>query len=278
MKRALRSVTCLMLLAACSSSSLGRGGNTVAAAAAPAGTDDHRARHRLRLRDAPDVRDPRHRGGPDGDRRRSDHDDRRAGPLVADVAAQRDPRAGCHRHLEGRTRTRTLIPADGHSGGLRPRLGQHHQRPTVSTFKPRAPHPLEHGLADRSCTSVVRPTGSCTSVAGGTLTVTSPPGAKVNYFDEQGVPERGGDVVHRISPGGPPSGGRASTIAPGAQITVHRQPSDVRTWSLTRRRWRAAPSAGRSRPRRRSPATTTRRWSSSSTEADVTEAVSGPVC
>ena len=31
-------------------------------------------------------------------------------------------------------------------------------------------------------------TGACTSLAGGTLTVTSPPGAKVNYFDTQGYP------------------------------------------------------------------------------------------
>ena len=35
---------------------------------------------------------------------------------------------------------------------------------------------------------VVLPTGACTSIAGGTLTVTSPPGAKVNYFDAQGYP------------------------------------------------------------------------------------------
>jgi hypothetical protein len=31
-------------------------------------------------------------------------------------------------------------------------------------------------------------TGACTSLKGGTLTVTSPPGAKVNYFDMQGYP------------------------------------------------------------------------------------------
>ena len=35
---------------------------------------------------------------------------------------------------------------------------------------------------------VVLPTGSCTTVAGGTLRVTSPPGAKVNYFDRAGYP------------------------------------------------------------------------------------------
>jgi hypothetical protein len=39
--------------------------------------------------------------------------------------------------------------------------------------------------------AVVLTTGSCTSVAGGTLTVTSPPGAKVNYFDQQGYPRAG---------------------------------------------------------------------------------------
>jgi hypothetical protein len=35
---------------------------------------------------------------------------------------------------------------------------------------------------------VANVTGSCTSLAGATLTVTSPPGAMVNYFDAQGYP------------------------------------------------------------------------------------------
>lgn len=35
---------------------------------------------------------------------------------------------------------------------------------------------------------VVLPSGSCTSVAGGTITVTSPPGVQVMYFDTMGYP------------------------------------------------------------------------------------------
>ena len=60
--------------------------------------------------------------------------------------------------------------------------------------------------------------GSCTSVAGGTLTVTSPPGAQVNYFDAQGYP-----AATQTSMVDPPVSQRPVAdiynAAPGAQIT-----------------------------------------------------------
>ncbi|HEX6837344.1 MAG TPA: hypothetical protein VF334_12270, partial [Polyangia bacterium] len=58
---------------------------------------------------------------------------------------------------------------------------------------------------------VIIPTGACTSVAGGTLTVTSPPGAAVAYFSASGFPvgmqmvdtmqHRPSAVVYNIEPG-----------------------------------------------------------------------------
>lgn len=58
---------------------------------------------------------------------------------------------------------------------------------------------------------VVIPTGACTSVAGGTLTVTSPPGAAVAYFSTSGFPaetkmvdtmqHRPAAVVYDLEPG-----------------------------------------------------------------------------
>jgi hypothetical protein len=66
---------------------------------------------------------------------------------------------------------------------------------------------------------VVVTTGSCTSVAGGTLTVTSPPGAKVNYFDTQGYP-----TASQTSFVDPPVPRRPVAdiydLAPGAQIAI----------------------------------------------------------
>ena len=60
-------------------------------------------------------------------------------------------------------------------------------------------------------------TGSCTSVAGGTITVASPPGAKVNYFDTQGYP-----TASQTSFVDPPVNKRPVAdiydLAPGAQI------------------------------------------------------------
>ena len=60
-------------------------------------------------------------------------------------------------------------------------------------------------------------TGSCTTVAGGMLTVTSPPGAKVNYFDTQGYP-----AVTQTSMQDPPVPGRPVAdiynLSPGAQL------------------------------------------------------------
>ena len=59
---------------------------------------------------------------------------------------------------------------------------------------------------------VVVPTGACTSIAGGTLTVTSPPGAAIAYFSASGFPvanamtdtmqHRPAAVVYNIEPGG----------------------------------------------------------------------------
>lgn len=58
---------------------------------------------------------------------------------------------------------------------------------------------------------VIIPTGACTSVAGGTLTVTSPPGAAVAYFSASGFPvgtqmvdtmqHRPAAVVYNVEPG-----------------------------------------------------------------------------
>lgn len=60
--------------------------------------------------------------------------------------------------------------------------------------------------------------GACTSLDGGTLTVTSPPGAKVNYFDAQGYP-----AAAQTSMVDPPVPQRPVAdiydAAPGAQIT-----------------------------------------------------------
>ena len=61
--------------------------------------------------------------------------------------------------------------------------------------------------------------GACTSVAGGVLTVTSPPGAKVNYFDSQGYP-----TASATSMVDPPVPGRPVAdiydLTPGADITL----------------------------------------------------------
>jgi hypothetical protein len=61
-------------------------------------------------------------------------------------------------------------------------------------------------------------TGACTSLAGGTLTVTSPPGAKVNYFNTQGFP-----VATQTSMVDPPVPQRPVAdiydVAPGTQLT-----------------------------------------------------------
>jgi hypothetical protein len=61
--------------------------------------------------------------------------------------------------------------------------------------------------------------GACTSVAGGVLTVTSPPGAKVNYFDSTGYPS-----ATATSMVDPPVPGRPVAdifdLTPGADITL----------------------------------------------------------
>ncbi len=61
-------------------------------------------------------------------------------------------------------------------------------------------------------------TGSCTSLAGGTLTVTSPPGTMVNYFDAQGYPS-----ATQTSMVDPPVPQRPVAdfynLTPGAEIT-----------------------------------------------------------
>ncbi|HEY3820184.1 MAG TPA: hypothetical protein VGL81_23630 [Polyangiaceae bacterium] len=60
--------------------------------------------------------------------------------------------------------------------------------------------------------------GACTTLAGGTLTVTSPPGAKVNYFDAQGYPS-----ATQTAMVDPPVPQRPVAdiydVAPGAQIS-----------------------------------------------------------
>jgi hypothetical protein len=61
--------------------------------------------------------------------------------------------------------------------------------------------------------------GACTSVAGGVLAVTSPPGAKVNYFDSTGYPS-----ATATSMVDPPVPGRPVAdiydLTPGADITL----------------------------------------------------------
>jgi hypothetical protein len=66
---------------------------------------------------------------------------------------------------------------------------------------------------------VAATTGACTSVAGGTLTVTSPSGAKVNYFNAQGYP-----VASQTSMVDPPVPQRPVAdiydVPPGSPITL----------------------------------------------------------
>jgi hypothetical protein len=65
---------------------------------------------------------------------------------------------------------------------------------------------------------VVLPTGSCTSVAGGTLTVTSPAGAQVMYFNTTGDPSTQQTSFADLSGGRPVAD--IFNVTPGADLEV----------------------------------------------------------
>lgn len=65
---------------------------------------------------------------------------------------------------------------------------------------------------------VVVPTGQCTSVAGGTMTLTSPPGGKIDDFDAQGYP-RAAQTAFVDPPVPRRPVADIYDVAPGAQIT-----------------------------------------------------------
>jgi hypothetical protein len=64
---------------------------------------------------------------------------------------------------------------------------------------------------------VVLTTGSCTSVAGGTLTVTSPAGAQVSYFNTKGDPSTQQTSFADLSAGRPVA--VIFNATPGADVT-----------------------------------------------------------
>jgi hypothetical protein len=65
---------------------------------------------------------------------------------------------------------------------------------------------------------VAEATGSCTSVAGGTITVTSPAGAKVMYFNTKGTPDKSVTSFEALTEGKPVAD--IFDVPPGSEITM----------------------------------------------------------